>query len=165
MLSIDQLVESLLEAARAAQKEKPRVGVRYAHEWAMVSRVAIHWARQPEIVKLEEKGIYVDVDYGQQGRESLKRLGGKRVRIDLILHRRGTRSRNLLACEFKMRSSTPRKVDTKDERKLKALIEELHYKRCIWIAFAKRIGDRNAGCYTIFKATKKGVENTKFFNL
>lgn len=124
----------------------------------------MHWARRPEITELEKEGIYIDVDYGQQGRESLKTLYGKRVRIDLIFHRRG-KGRNLLACEFKMRSWKPRKVDPHDERKLKGLINELRYKRCIWIAFPKRLGDSNRGCYTIFKAGKAGVENTGFLDL
>jgi len=148
----DQLLKLFLQSAREAMAERPQIGVRHRHEWATVGRLGIWLARKPQIVELEKKGIFLDIEYGQMSSEDMKSTGDGDVRIDMILHRRGTNEDNLLACEVKMSPRKARKVDGKDDGKLRALTtKRFGYRLGIWIRFPRNSEDRHTGRYAIYR--------------
>jgi hypothetical protein len=155
LISDDKLVLAFLLAARQADAERPRIGVTNAHEWATTGRLAMRLSRLPEITALEKEGIFLDIEYGQMSAGEMKNIGDGDVRIDMILHRRGTNDANLLAVEVKMSPAKPRKVDDKDDHKLKMLTTKFKYKNGVWIRFPRSEADRNKGWYALYRGGER----------
>ena len=157
MLNNELLLDLFLQSAREAMAERPQIGVTNRHEWATVGRMGVWLGRKPEILGLEKQGIFLDIEYGQMISDDMKSTGDGDVRIDMILHRRGTNDANLLACEVKMSPAKARKVDRKDDAKLRVLTtEKFGYGLCIWIRLPRCFTDRHTGRYAIYSNGRAG---------
>jgi replicative DNA helicase len=58
----DEIVQAILQAARQARDEEPRIGIANSHEWATVGRISVWLGRHPGIRALEQRGIFVDIE-------------------------------------------------------------------------------------------------------
>lgn len=156
-MSPDQLLEMFLSAARKARDEEPRIGIANSHEWATVGRIAVWLGRETKIVELEQQGIFVDTEYGQMNNAEMKHLNGRDARIDMLVHRRGLQTTNLLACEVKMSNSKPSCIEANDRAKLEKLTLDFGYHLGLWISLPRSGVARNKGRYAIVKAGKSGL--------
>ena len=145
----ESIVEAVLKAARQARDEEPRIGIANSHEWATVGRIAVWLGRQPEILALEQQGIFVDTEYGQMNVAEIKNINGRDVRIDMLVHRRGLHDANMVACEVKMSNAKSRCIEKCDRIKLEKLTTEYGYQLGLWISLPRQQGARNRGRYVI----------------
>jgi hypothetical protein len=152
-MTSEDLEEALLQAARAARDERLNLGLEYTSEWPMRGRLAIQLARQAEIIKLERQHIHVDIEYGQETPPDVHKIPGD-ARIDLIVHRRGTQSSNLLAVELKIDNAKATKVNSVDNDKLLKLTTKCGFRTGIWIRLPRtRAG--HPGRYAVYRRHEK----------
>src|SRR5437016_6301336 len=91
-----RVAQSVLQAIRTFLQTDLDLLSRNVHEQAITSRLADHLRRQfPE--------WHVDCEYNREG-EQRKRLSGRVVKPDIIIHRRGTQE-NFLVIEVKKSNS------------------------------------------------------------
>jgi hypothetical protein len=158
----EELITEILSAARIVIGETPYVGAgQDAYENPLAARLGVVLGRSSRIQNLEASGIFVDLEYRHQQMEgnhgparNEKNLGGRTVRPDLIIHRRGP-GKNLVYCEIKMGGQDPGNPPPIHNHDLWKLIkatcptESLNYQIGLWLVFPLQRGGR--GYYAVVK--------------
>jgi hypothetical protein len=95
------------------------------HEQAVCHRFAVY-------LESELPGWHIDCEYNRVHHNRIKMLGTKRVRSDIIVHRRGPDGPNRIAIEVK-----PQHRDCRtDKGKLRGFLSELKYEFAVMTTYA-----------------------------
>ena len=146
-MSADEDLRSILRmmlrnAVRSYFREQKPIGGAYGYEWPASGRIAIHMARSEWALRWEKRGITVDLEYGQRGKHGDPKLNldtGRRVRPDIIIHRRGCDEINWLVCEVKLHSGKQPRRHAHDLDKLIRYRQQYGYRLAIWLSLPKSI--------------------------
>ena len=90
------------------------------------------------------EGYKIDCEYNRDGKDTKKNTQGNPVTPDIVIHRRGDSSDNLIVIEAKKNSS-----ENKDKDKLRDYIKKLGYKYAFFIVFPTN----NGGKFTLEEVT------------
>ena len=120
-------VEAILKNALSKLERKhPELLQLKAHELTLVAHLFCY-------VRGRFRGYSVDMEYNRQGSEGdPKRLKGRRVRPDLIVHVRGSEKGNLLVVECK-KSNWSRTGKKADITRLKRFRQEKRYTHAAFV--------------------------------
>lgn len=104
------------------------------------------------------KGYNVDAEYNRNI-ERIKRLDGKNIYPDIIIHKRKTNDNNLLWIEIKKENSTEESKESDRERLKKVTKEELEYKYKLGILIILTTNEQDTILEIYENGEHKNIEN------
>lgn len=131
-LTRDLVVGVILSALERLRARDQYLIDKGTHECALTHRLAVYLEQSPLL-----RDWHVDCEYNRMWKlDELqpKELHGRRIRPDIIVHRRGPRGPNLLALEAKLRAG---RGDEYDREKLEGLRQDpFRYACTAFVTFA-----------------------------